>query len=95
MARNTWKSSSTTLAIKLRWTEVPLINGAGYSRARMRRPRIIERICITGTLTIMSMKNASWFAGLGDRSEEEGERIRQRNGWGEEGDATVHLRGYA
>ena len=43
------------------------MKGAGYSRAIMTRPRIIENIGMTGALTIMSMKNASCFAGLARR----------------------------
>jgi hypothetical protein len=67
MAKNAWKNKSTTLLIRLRCTAMPFMNGAGYSKATMTRPRMIENIGIIGALTIMSMKNASWFAGLGTR----------------------------
>jgi hypothetical protein len=43
------------------------MNGAGYLRVTMTKPRIMEIIGMTGALTIMSMKNASCFAGLGTR----------------------------
>jgi hypothetical protein len=65
MAKKTWKTNSTTLATELRYAAVPFINGAGYSNARMTRPRRRDIIGMTGALTVISIKNASCFAGLG------------------------------
>jgi hypothetical protein len=72
MAKKAWKNNSTTLLIRLRCTAKPFMKGAGYSRAIMTRPRIIENIGMTGALTIMSMKNMSWFAGLWTRIRKKG-----------------------
>jgi hypothetical protein len=76
MAKNAWKNNNTTLQIIFRCAARPFINGAGYSRAIMTRPRMIENIGMIGALTIMSMKNASCFAGLGTRIRKEGDSGR-------------------
>ena len=44
MAKNIWKTNKTTLVIRFRCAEVPFMNGAGYSNARMTRPRRIDMI---------------------------------------------------
>ena len=77
MAKKTWKTNSTTLITMLRYTAVFFTNGAGYSKARMTRPRRKDIIGMTGALTIMEIKNASCFAGLGTQSRKE----RFRDGW--------------
>jgi hypothetical protein len=68
MAKKTWKTNSTILITMLRYADVPFINGAGYSRARMTRARRKENIGMTGAFTIMEIKNASCFAGLETQS---------------------------
>jgi hypothetical protein len=63
----------------LRYAAVPFTNGAGYSKARMLRPRRRDNMGMTGALTMMEIKNASWFAGL--ETESSKERFRRMWRW--------------
>ena len=78
MAKKTWKTNSTILITMLRYADVPFINGAGYSKARMTRPRRKDTIGMMGCFTIMEIKNASCFAGLERQSRKETFRDRWR-----------------
>lgn len=57
-------SNTTIRTVKLRCMEVPLKNGAGYSRAIRARPIIMDMMGMTGAFTIAATNPAALGPGL-------------------------------
>jgi hypothetical protein len=58
MAKDTWSSNNGILETILRWSRVPLKNGAGNSKAIMNPANATEMICMMGALIITVTKRA-------------------------------------
>lgn len=64
MAITACANSAMTRTMKLRWMDLPLTHGTGYSNAMMHAARMKFNKGMTGALTIRTVKNPSWLAGL-------------------------------